>query len=115
MEKNAEERYQSALGLKYDIQHCIQQLKTTGEIPAFELGQRDSCDRFMISEKLYGREKEIQTLLEAYERVSQGQTELVLIAGPSGIGKTVVVNEIHKSITRQKGYFIQGKFGENSS
>jgi len=112
MAKNAEDRYQSALGLKYDLTECLNQWKKTGSIAEFELGQRDLCDRFMIPEKLYGREVEVQTLLEAFERVTQGSSELMLIAGLSGIGKTAVVNEVHKPITRQKGYFIKGKFDQ---
>jgi predicted ATPase len=112
MAKNAEDRYQSALGLKYDLQQCLTQWKETGSIAEFELGQRDICDRFIIPEKLYGREEEVQTLLDAFERVSQGASELMLVAGFSGIGKTAVVNEVHKPIVRQRGYFIKGKFDQ---
>ncbi|WP_299405594.1 AAA family ATPase [Acaryochloris sp. IP29b_bin.148] len=110
--KNAEDRYQSALGLKHDLAHCLTQLTEQGEIEPFELGQEDRCDRFLIPEKLYGRETEVQTLLEAFERVSQGHSELLLVAGSSGIGKTAVVNEIHKPITQKSGYFIKGKFDQ---
>ncbi|MGL5060995.1 MAG: protein kinase domain-containing protein, partial [Microcoleus sp.] len=106
MAKNAEDRYQSALGLKYDLEICLHQLKETGKIEAFEIGRRDLCDRFTIPEKLYGREREVQALLNAFERVSQKQTELMLVAGFSGIGKTAVINEVHKPIVRQRGYFI---------
>ena len=124
MAKNAEDRYQSALGLKHDLEICLQQWEATGAITTFELGARDACDRFLIPEKLYGREKEVQTLLEAFERVSGNtrqnpkskirdpKSELMLVAGFSGIGKTAVVREVHKPITRQKGYFIQGKFDQ---
>ncbi|MBT9312609.1 trifunctional serine/threonine-protein kinase/ATP-binding protein/sensor histidine kinase [Leptothoe kymatousa] len=112
MAKNAENRYQSSLGLKSDLQQCLGQWRSHGKITAFKLGQRDECDRFMIPEKLYGREQEVQTLLDAFERVAQGNSELMLVAGFSGIGKTVVVNEVHKPITRQKGYFIKGKFDQ---
>ena len=112
MAKNAEDRYQSALGLKYDLEICQRQLEKTGEIVNFEIGQRDLCDRFTIPEKLYGRETEVVTLRAAFERVSRGSTELMLVAGFSGIGKTVVINEVHKPIVRQKGYFIKGKYDQ---
>ncbi|NEO85808.1 MAG: AAA family ATPase [Spirulina sp. SIO3F2] len=112
MAKNAEERYQSALGLKHDLARCLQSLKRTGEIADFELGERDICDRFNIPEKLYGREAEVQTLLDAFERVTNGSSEMMLVAGFSGIGKTAVVNEVHKPIVRKKGYFIKGKFDQ---
>ncbi|MEH2073349.1 MAG: AAA family ATPase [Nostoc sp.] len=112
MAKNAEERYQSALGLKFDLEKCLSQLQETGEIKSFQLGERDICDRFIIPEKLYGRQAEVESLLNAFERVSQGSTEIMLVAGFSGIGKTAVVNEVHKPIVRQRGYFIKGKFDQ---
>ncbi len=117
MAKNAEKRYQSALGLKYDLEKCWQQWQENGKVEAFELGERDICDRFLIPEKLYGRETEVAQLLRAFERVSQGDgergnSELFLVAGFSGIGKTAVVNEVHKPITQHHGYFIKGKFDQ---
>ncbi|MCY7394286.1 MAG: AAA family ATPase, partial [Leptolyngbyaceae cyanobacterium CAN_BIN12] len=112
MEKNAEDRYQSAIGLKHDLQQCLTQWQETADIPAFELGQRDLSDRFLIPEKLYGREAEVQALLDAFERVATGSSELMLVAGFSGIGKTAIVNEVHKPITRQNGYFLKGKFDQ---
>ena len=112
MAKNAEERYQSALGLKHDLDRCEQQLQATGEINPFQLGERDFSDRFIIPEKLYGREREVQTLLDAFGRVANGTTEMMLVAGFSGIGKTAVVNEVHKPIVGQRGYFLKGKFDQ---
>ncbi|MEG4345055.1 AAA family ATPase [Microcoleus sp. A003_D6] len=112
MAKNAENRYQNALGLKHDLEICLTQLEKTGNIEAFDLGQGDITDRFLIPEKLYGREKEVDRLLAAFERVSTGSTEMMLVAGFSGIGKTAVVNEVHKPIVRQRGYFIKGKYDQ---
>ncbi|MDY6939656.1 MAG: AAA family ATPase [Cyanobacteriota bacterium] len=112
MAKNAEDRYQSALGLKHDLERCLVQQKERGVIEPFELGKRDICDRFTIPEKLYGREAEVRTLLAAFERVATGNSEMMLVAGFSGIGKTAVINEVHKPITRQHGYFIKGKFDQ---
>jgi predicted ATPase len=112
MAKNAENRYQSAIGLKFDLETCLHQWKETGKIACFKLGARDLCDRFIIPEKLYGRESEVFSLLAAFERVSAGSAEMMLVAGFSGIGKTAVVNEVHKPIVRQRGYFIKGKFDQ---
>jgi PAS domain S-box-containing protein len=112
MAKQAEDRYQSALGLKYDLEQCLQQWQTTGAIVAFELAQRDASDRFTIPERLYGRELAVKNLLATCDRVAAGGSELVLVAGCSGIGKTALINEIHKPITRQHGYFIKGKFDQ---
>ncbi|MDZ7962016.1 MAG: ATP-binding sensor histidine kinase [Aulosira sp. DedQUE10] len=112
MAKNAEDRYQSALGLKFDLEKCLHQLQVDGAIDNFEIAQRDVCDRFIIPDKLYGRETEVETLLQAFDRVSLGATEMMLVAGFSGIGKTAVVNEVHKPIVRQRGYFIKGKYDQ---
>ncbi|NEQ98302.1 MAG: AAA family ATPase [Cyanothece sp. SIO2G6] len=112
MAKNAEDRYQSALGLKHDLEQCLSQWQQQGEITEFVLGERDVSDRFLIPEKLYGRKGEVQTLLNAFERVVQGASELMLVAGFSGIGKTAVINEVHKPIVQQRGYFIKGKFDQ---
>ncbi|MEG4006748.1 AAA family ATPase [Microcoleus sp. Pol11C1] len=112
MAKNAEDRYQSALGLKYDLKKCLHQLQKTEKIQSFKIAQRDRSDRFIIPDKLYGRETDAATLLQAFKRVSLGATEMMLVAGFSGIGKTVVVNEVHKPIVRQRGYFIKGKYDQ---
>ncbi|MEG4817312.1 AAA family ATPase [Microcoleus sp. K5-D4] len=112
MGKNAEDRYQSAFGLKFDLECCLEQLEENGRIKSFAIAQRDVGDRFIIPEKLYGRETEVKTLLEAFDRVSSGTTEMMLVAGFSGIGKTAIVNEVHKPIVRQRGYFIKGKFDQ---
>ncbi|MBW4476176.1 MAG: AAA family ATPase [Tolypothrix brevis GSE-NOS-MK-07-07A] len=112
MAKNAEDRYQSALGLKHDLELCRQQWQETRNIAFFKLAQQDICDRFLIPEKLYGRQREVETLLAAIDRVTSGTTEMILVAGSSGIGKTAVVNEVHKPIVRQRSYFIKGKFDQ---
>ncbi len=110
MAKNAEDRYQSAMGIKYDLSDCLQQLWQTGKINDLTIGKHDLSDRFIIPEQLYGREREVKTLLNSFARVTAGGSELMLVAGCSGIGKTAVINEVHKPITHQQGYFIKGKF-----
>ncbi|MGK7920761.1 MAG: diguanylate cyclase [Trichodesmium sp.] len=112
MAKNAEDRYQSAWGLKHDLEKCWQQLNTTGKITQFQIGERDVCHHFLIPEKLYGRETEVEILLNAFEYVTSGKTAMILVAGFSGMGKTVVVNEVHKPIVKQRGYFIKGKYDQ---
>ncbi|MBW4682758.1 MAG: AAA family ATPase [Microcoleus vaginatus WJT46-NPBG5] len=112
MAKNAENRYQTALGLKHDLEMCLVKLQKINNIEHFALGMRDITDRFLIPEKLYGRETEVFNLLAAFERVNTGNAEMMLVAGFSGIGKTAVVNEVHKPIARQWGYFIKGKYDQ---
>ncbi len=110
--KTPEERYQSAWGLKADLETCFKQWQIQGEILPFPLGQQDISDKFHIPKKLYGREQEVSQVLDTFERVSQGTTEMILVAGYSGIGKSALVQEIHKPIVRQRGYFITGKFDQ---
>ena len=109
--KTAEERYQSAYGLKADLQACQVGLKQ-GQLEPLTLGTQDFCDKFFVPQKLYGREKEIDRLLAAFDRASQQRSELMLVAGYSGIGKSVLVQEIYKPITEKRGYFIAGKFDQ---
>jgi predicted ATPase/signal transduction histidine kinase len=120
--KNAEDRYQSAFGLLHDLQKCLTQLQTTGEISDIIIGEQDKSSYLQISQKLYGREPEVDLLLSTFERVSnphfarQGKgasrAELMLISGCAGMGKSSLVYEIHKPIVRQHGYFIDSKFEE---
>ena len=112
MAKNAEDRYQSVFGLKHDLEACLSQLKATEKVEIFEIACKDICDRFIIPDKLYGRENEVKQLLAAFDRVSSGNSEIMLVAGFSGIGKTAVVNEVQKPIVKQRGYFIKGKFDQ---
>lgn len=110
--KTAEDRYQSALGLKGDLEECLRQLENNSQITEFTIGQLDLSSQFTIPQKLYGREAEVNILLDAFERISNGKTEMMLVSGYSGIGKSSLVNEIHKPIVRQRGYFISGKFDQ---
>ena len=113
MAKNAEDRYQSAYGLKADLETCRCQFEKTGKIASFPLGKQDSSGQFQIPQKLYGREEETVTLLTAFERVAEtGNVEMILVAGYSGMGKSSLVQELYKPITARRGYFIVGKFDQ---
>jgi predicted ATPase/signal transduction histidine kinase/CheY-like chemotaxis protein len=119
MAKNAADRYQSALGLQRDLEYCWSQWQLIGKIETFELGKKALGDRFMIPERLYGRTVEVQLFLAAFARIAattptnltQSSAELILLSGFFGVGKTAIVNQVYQQIIRQKGYFIQGKFG----
>lgn len=111
--KSSEERYQTARGLLADLEECLGQLEHTGEIVPFPIGQRDISGRFQIPQKLYGREEEIETLLQAFkEMTTTGAPELALVAGYSGIGKSALVYELYKPIVEHQGFFISGKFDQ---
>jgi serine/threonine protein kinase len=109
--KNAEERYQTGAGVEADFRKCLAEWESLGRIQPFLLGDRDLSDRLLIPEKLYGREPEIEALLASFDRVvGHGRAELVLVYGYSGIGKSSVVNELHKVLVSTGGLFATGKF-----
>lgn len=118
MAKNAEDRYQSAYGLKADLELALT-MGMPGEHPSdtpvdltFVPGCYDVSDQLVIPQKLYGREEQVTKLLTAFEDVCQGINTLMLVSGIAGIGKSALVQEVHKPITRQRGYFIAGKFDQ---
>ncbi|WP_341529870.1 AAA family ATPase [Nostoc sp. UHCC 0302] len=130
MAKNAEDRYQSAWGIKADLELCAYQLADIGQINSIKLGQQDVWDQFQIPQKLYGRDKEVAMLMAAFDRVASSQSyagktleqeqnsnstffvEMMLVSGYAGIGKSALVQEIYKPITQKRGYFISGKFDQ---
>jgi predicted ATPase/signal transduction histidine kinase/tRNA A-37 threonylcarbamoyl transferase component Bud32 len=112
MAKNAEDRYQSATGLLADLELCLKQLETKNIITDFVPGRLDILSQLLIPQKLYGREEQVNELLAAFERVTFGASEMMLVSGYSGIGKSVLVNEVNKPITHKQGYFISGKFDQ---
>ncbi|MCC3419235.1 MAG: AAA family ATPase [Microcoleus sp. PH2017_07_MST_O_A] len=110
--KTAEDRYQSGYGLKADLEQCLNQLQQSGKNCNFIPGKCDKSGHFLIPQKLYGRETQVANLMDAFDRVSAGTAEMMLVSGYSGIGKSCLVYEIHKPIVRARGYFIAGKFDQ---
>lgn len=113
LSKTVEDRYQTAAGVEHDLRRCLLEWQSQGQISDFVPGGRDTPDRLLIPEKLYGREREIEALLVAFDHiVAGGRPELVLVSGYSGIGKSAVVNELHKSLVPPRGLFASGKFDQ---
>ena len=111
--KMAEDRYQTARGLQHDLERCFTAWRAMRRLEPFPLAEHDVSDRFQIPQKLYGREEEVALLLGAFERVvSTGSCEIVLVSGYSCIGKSALVNELHKPVVRERGFFISGKFDQ---
>jgi hypothetical protein len=111
--KTAEERYQTAAGVETDLRRCLAAWDSYGRIDRFALGAHDTPERLLIPEKLYGREREIDTLLASFDRVvTDGTLELVLVSGYSGIGKSSVVSELHRALVPSRGLFASGKFDQ---
>jgi PAS domain S-box-containing protein len=120
LSKTVEERYQTAAGVESDLRRCLDGLvglrlaeALSVSMAPFPLGTHDIPDRLRIPEKLYGREHEIEALLAAFERVVKtGAPELVLVSGYPGIGKSSVVNELHKALVPPRGLLAAGKFDQ---
>ncbi len=110
--KMADDRYQSAWGIKSDLERCFREYTAKGVIQSFELGKEDYTNLLRMPQKLYGRKRETELLLDAFERVSFGTRDLLLVAGYAGIGKTALVHEVHRPIAEKRGYYIEGKFDQ---
>ena len=108
--KDPEQRYQSAVGIRIDLEECLRQLEETRTVAPFPLGQWDVSEKLLVPQKLYGREPELVALVAGFDRVRQGGKELMLVSGLSGIGKTALVKELYRPLTQQGGFFISGKF-----
>jgi len=111
--KTPEDRYQTAYGAKRDLERCLAEWENHGNINQFPLGEQDVPDKLLIPEKLYGRASEIDRLAASFDRiVSGGRAELVLVSGYAGIGKSSVVNELHKALVPPRALFASGKFDQ---
>ncbi|MCP4750467.1 MAG: AAA family ATPase [Proteobacteria bacterium] len=113
LDKDPDNRYQSAAGLNADLQRCLDQLSDSGRIETFVPGEKDVPSHFRIPQSLFARENEIRILLNAIENMTFGEAELVLVSGAPGVGKTTLVNELQQPIIKRNGYFIKGKFDEH--
>lgn len=110
--KNSEDRYQSATGLIADLKLCSTQFARTGRIEDFVIGEDDYTQKLTFPQKLYGRDQELTTLLQNYQKAASGNFSITLVGGYSGIGKSALVNEVHKPILRDRGIFISGKYDQ---
>ncbi|WP_262710592.1 adenylate/guanylate cyclase domain-containing protein [Dyadobacter sediminis] len=110
LSKNAEDRYQSALGVYKDLERCLRHLSSQGVIPDFSIAAGDFSGALHLSQKLYGREQDVNTIIDSFSRISNGNTEIILVEGSPGIGKSALVHELHRPVTEKHGFFIEGKF-----
>jgi predicted ATPase/GAF domain-containing protein len=112
MAKDPDERYQSSLGIVSDLERCQELWRSAGSIATFSLGTHDVSERFAIPQKLFGRDEKTRELLQVFREVCAGQSRLLLISGPSGIGKTSLIQELQRPVTRSNANFVTGKFDQ---
>ena len=110
--KAADDRYRTAAGVAHDLQRCATELRTTGTVGFFGAGARDQSDRFVIPQRLYGRDREIATLTDAFTRTCEGRTGLLLVSGYSGVGKTSLIEELQALAAQRRAEFARGKFDQ---
>jgi diguanylate cyclase (GGDEF)-like protein len=112
LSKSAADRYQNAFGLAADLKECLDQLRAKGRITPFELGRRDISMQFIIPQIVVGRDDELAAMQSAFERISRGGVDVVLVTGEPGIGKSALVGEMHNPIVERRGYFLSGKYDQ---
>lgn len=122
LQKNPEDRYQSSEGIAYDLEWCLQSLLNKKSDLEFQIARNDFSSKFQIPEKLYGRTKEIVQIVKIFKRIAEanndisensnlpGKPSLLLISGRSGIGKSMLINEVNRAILEYKGYFASGRY-----
>lgn len=115
MAKSAEDRYQNCFGLAVDLRNCLQQWQSSGRIEPFTLGTQDISMQFILPQRVVGRTKERDLLQSVFEHSCSGASQIVLVTGEPGIGKTALVNEIQQLVTAKHGFFISGKFDQFQS
>ncbi|MCK4840189.1 MAG: AAA family ATPase, partial [Desulfobulbaceae bacterium] len=112
LSKNAEDRYQSAAGVKADLEKCLQCLSSEGTISEFPLGEADYSNWLRFTQKLYGRESELKELESAFDGACRETSTIMFVSGFSGVGKTALVEEIQRPVSEKRGYFAAGKFDQ---
>ncbi|HVK67058.1 MAG TPA: AAA family ATPase [Polyangium sp.] len=112
--KAPEDRYQTARGVELDLAACLHQIEATGRVEVFPLGRHDSVADLHLPERLYGRADEEKALRDAFDRARLVPAELVLLAGPSGVGKSALVQDFRRSLPRDGARFLSGTFDLSS-
>ena len=109
LEKDPEQRYQSAAGLIADLERCRDELASHGAVSTFRPGQNDLVEILQVSGRLYGRESDKEILEEALEQACSGRPNLLLLSGPPGIGKSALAGWVARSAHLRNCHFLTGK------
>ena len=108
--KNAEDRYPGADALLEVLKRCT--VGSAGTLSGD--GAPSTPNTLDVPQTLYGRQNQRKHLLESFEEMctNDGSSLMVLVSGYSGIGKSSLVQEVHKPLVRERGRFISGKFDQ---
>ncbi|MDC0745462.1 AAA family ATPase [Polyangium mundeleinium] len=112
MAKSPEDRYQTASGAAWDLERAARAWVETGTVAPFPLAKRDWDDRVRAPSRLFGREHETAALAALFDQACAGATVLSLVAGPSGVGKSALVQTLQGEVRARRGLFAAGKFDQ---
>lgn len=113
--KNAEERYQSAFGVKQDLEICLRDYKANEKVDFFKIAAKDFSGKLFIPSKLFGRTTETRTLHQKFDAVLAGGNITLFLSGYSGSGKSALAETLQKPVMIRKGFFVKGKFDQIGS
>ena len=112
--KTAEDRYQTAAGVEADLRRCLAEWEAHAPHRPVPAGRARRVGPAADPGEAVWASSARSTRCS---RPSTGswraaRAELVLVSGYSGIGKSSVVNELHKALVPPRGLFASGKFDQ---
>lgn len=110
--KSPAERHKSAVGVLRDLTRMQAEFRQYGEVRSTEVAVDDVALRFEVPEALYGREAQLAELTASFAQACAGKAQTVFVQGPAGIGKSVLIAELHRPVSAARGHLVAGKFDQ---
>jgi predicted ATPase/signal transduction histidine kinase len=112
LSKETDDRYQNASTLVHDLK-TLQKTQVHKRNETFLIGKNDRPPFLQNSKKIYGREAQISQIKSALNSAQNGPSEFIFVTGRSGLGKTALVHEVHRTLSVKNGLYLEGKFDQN--
>ncbi len=108
--KTPEGRYQTVDGLIADLRRCQATLAGDETIAPFTPGLQDRAFAFHLADALGTTHPQVREVLNDFDEVSRsGLSRLVIISGPSGIGKSSLLASALKALHPRNALLAVGK------